>query len=259
MKVRFPGAHNLESRDTRVACVVIDGVLAIDAGGLTSSLTLDEQLQLNAICITHHHYDHLRDIPMIALAFELRGQHLRVYSTNPVRDALRYLFTYPEGLYINALERPRANPTLQFTVVEALAPFRIGDYEVVAVPVNHSVPAVGYQVTAPDGKRLFYTGDTGAGLGECWQHVTPDLLVIECTGSDRLTENAQRAKHLSPKLLREELLAFRKLHSYLPRVITTHMLPGPQEEAERRRELERLAAELGTPIIPAHEGMEVEV
>ena len=43
MRVRVLGAHQLETRDTRLTSFLIDGVLAVDAGSITSGLTLEEQ------------------------------------------------------------------------------------------------------------------------------------------------------------------------------------------------------------------------
>ena len=55
MNIRFLGVHNNESKDVRPACLLIDNFLAIDAGGLTSSLTFPEQLAIKALLVTHHH------------------------------------------------------------------------------------------------------------------------------------------------------------------------------------------------------------
>src|SRR4051812_23983241 len=66
MQLRILGAHQGESREFRFISFLVDGRLAIDAGGLTSSLTLDEQLALNAVLITHRHFDHIKDLPMLA-------------------------------------------------------------------------------------------------------------------------------------------------------------------------------------------------
>jgi hypothetical protein len=43
MQLRALGAHNMESKDTRMECHLIDGVLALDAGSLARSLTFEEQ------------------------------------------------------------------------------------------------------------------------------------------------------------------------------------------------------------------------
>jgi len=259
MKIRMLGAHNQESRDARVGGILIDGVLALDCGALTSTLTFDEQLNLKAVLITHHHYDHIKDVVMLGATFYNEGRQLALYSTASVRDALAYLFSYPGKLYTNLLEKPEGSPALVFTTVEALKPFRPGDYEVLAVPVNHSVPAVGFQVSGSNGKRLFYTGDTGPGLEECWRRISPDLLIIENTASDRFIEKAREVKHLSPALLKAELLTFRRIHGYLPRVVTTHHFPSARDEAERLVELERVAGELDVSITIGREGLEIDL
>ncbi|GAJ16573.1 unnamed protein product, partial [marine sediment metagenome] len=49
MNIRILGAHNCETRTTGCICLIIDDVLAIDAGELTSSLSMSEQKKLKAI------------------------------------------------------------------------------------------------------------------------------------------------------------------------------------------------------------------
>ena len=46
MKIKFLGAHNFESRDSHFVSLLIDDVLAVDAGALTSNLTFEEQKNL---------------------------------------------------------------------------------------------------------------------------------------------------------------------------------------------------------------------
>lgn len=257
MKIRLLGAHALEDRDNRLACCLVDGILAIDAGSLTSSLTFQEQLNIKALLLTHHHYDHIKDVITFGATFYNNRKQCSVYSISPVYDALQYLFNYPGIFYTNVIERPTKNPALKFTLIEPLKSFHIYGYDILAVPVNHSAPSVGFQITAPNSKKLFYTGDTGSGLEECWHHVSPDLLIIENSASDRFIERAREVKHLSPGLLKEELISFRKLKGYLPQIVTTHMFPDEQEEAERKAELEQISLELGVSITIGYEGMEI--
>ena len=73
MRVRVLGAHQLETRDTRLTSFLVDGVLAVDAGSLTSGLTLEEQESVEAILITHQHFDHCRDL--LTFGLNTRGQH----------------------------------------------------------------------------------------------------------------------------------------------------------------------------------------
>jgi ribonuclease BN (tRNA processing enzyme) len=254
MKIRFLGVHNTESQTTRLLSIVIDGRLALDAGGLTGSLTFDEQLGLKAVLLTHSHYDHIRDIPLLAMNFYLRESGVDVYATDSVREVLEtYLLN--GQLYPRFLETPPEKPALRFNPVAPYQEMAIEDYSVIAVPTNHAVPTIGYQLTSKAGKSLFYTGDTGPGLAECWRHISPELLIIEITASSKYSDFGRKSKHLTPDLLRAELLSFREINGYLPRVLTVHM--NPSLEKEIAVEIAALAAELGCSIELAGEGQEI--
>jgi ribonuclease BN (tRNA processing enzyme) len=257
MNIRFLGAHNSESKDTRPACILIDNFLAIDAGGLVSGLSFSEQLAIEALLITHHHYDHIKDIPMMGMNFHVKKASLNIYSIPQVQAALAYLFEYPGKFYTNFLTHPPENPTINFTAIEPFRPFSIKQYQILAVPMKHSVPSVGYQITTPQGKNLFYSGDTGNGLGDVWQHIYPDLLIIEVTAAEGFLKSAKEANHLTPGLLKEELISFRKIKGYLPKVITMHMFPQSPEKELIEDELKRVAVELNADITPGYEGMQI--
>ena len=88
MDIKVLGAHNCESQNTKCASLLIDDVLALDAGGLTSSLSFIAQQKIKAVLLTHQHYDHIRDIPALAMNFALQKATLNIYSTSAVRDIL---------------------------------------------------------------------------------------------------------------------------------------------------------------------------
>jgi ribonuclease BN (tRNA processing enzyme) len=244
----------LESRDTKLVSLLIDDVLALDAGGLTSSLSLSEQFKVRAILLSHQHYDHIRDIPVMAMSLFLSGATIDVYSILPVRDAISgHLLN--GSLYPKFLEKPEGKPTIRFHTVKPYQAVEIEGYSVLAVPMAHSVASVGYQVTSADGKKVFYTGDVGPGLADCWQYVSPQLLVTEVTASDRYLEFGRESQHLTPSLLREELVSFQKVKGYLPEVITVHM--NPALEAEIEAELAAVARELGNLVTLAYEGRQL--
>jgi ribonuclease BN (tRNA processing enzyme) len=255
MQIEVLGAHMSESLGAGVTSLLIDEVLALDAGSLASSLSLHAQQKLKAILLTHHHYDHVRDIPAIAMNFSNWGA-IKVYSTASTLEILSaYLF---DGkLYPNFREWPPQRPAIEFLTVEPHNPLTIEGYRVLALPVNHSVPTVGYEVVSPQGGSIFYTGDTGPGLSRCWERISPDLLITEGSGTNELEEKAIEVGHLTPSLLKQELTQFQKLKGYLPPVIIVHLSLPMQEQVEK--ELKEVAAELGTSITPAWEGMKVTV
>jgi len=252
MNIKLLGAHNCESQHTRFPTLLIDDTLVLDAGGLTSSLSLPAQQKLKAILLTHQHYDHIRDVLALAMNLYLSGAAINIYSTLPVYDVLTANL-FDGKIYPNFFEFPQENPSIKFTVIEPLKTEQIEGYNVLAVPVNHSVPTVGYQITSPDDKVLFYTGDTGPGLTDCWKQVSPQLLITELTVSNRFDECGRESGHLTPNLLREELMNFRELKGYLPRVVTVHM--SPRLEDEIKAEIAVVAEELNSPIILGYEGM----
>ena len=252
MNIRFLGAHNAESRQTAYASLLIDGVLAIDAGALTRGLSLPEQYALQAIVLTHRHYDHVRDLPALAINLYSAGRSIDIYSSQEVRDAaLERLF---DGvLYPNFLARPPEAPTLHHHPLRQGRPVAIAGYAVLPLAVPHGVPATAYQINRPGGRKLFYTGDTGPGLGRCWEQTSPDLLITEVTLPNDQEETARAAGHLTPALLKVELEAFRQLHGYLPQTVITHVWPDAEEEIARQ--VADVAEALNCPITIAHEGM----
>ncbi len=256
MKIKVLGAHNCESSVTRLVSLLIDDVLALDAGSLTSGLTFAAQQKLKAILLTHQHYDHMRDIPALAMNAVFYETNVNVYATQAVRDALETHWL--NGVtYGQFLEKPAGKPIINFTTVEPYKATRIAGYQVLPLPVSHSVPATGFQITGPDGEKLLYTGDTGPGLSDCWEHASPDLIITEVTAPDRYIEFGRKKQHLTPGLLKEELISFRKQKGYLPPVVTVHM--NPRQENEIATEITLVADELKASISLAYEGMLIQL
>jgi ribonuclease BN (tRNA processing enzyme) len=256
MKVRILGAHNIESAETGFTSILIDDVLAIDAGSLTSGLTVTEQKKLKAVLLTHPHYDHIRDIPAMGMNFFLMEKTIDVYTPAPVREAL--LTHLVNGkLYPDFTKFPEEKPTFRFHPVEAGKIENIEGYEVLPAAVQHTVPAVGYQVTSPDGKKVFISSDTGPGLADTWQQISPDLLIIELTLPNKEVGFAHRAGHLTPSLLQQELESFLKIKNYLPQTVLIHL--NPLIEKEIKSELRALEKALNTKITCSYEGMIIKL
>lgn len=256
MIIRFLGTHNEESCDTRLVSLLIDDVLAVDAGSLASELTFAEQEKVRAVLLSHGHYDHIRAIP--ALAFNNYRHLIRVFATQPTLEILASHLVdgliYPKFTEKNAfLEKP----ALKLSGLEAFKAQDIEGYQVTAVPLNHPIETVGFAITSPDEKKLLYIADTGPGLDRLWEHVSPDLLIVDTTYPNRLEKVAWDAGHLCPQLLMKELVSFRRVSGYLPRVILIHM--NPRLEGEIRDEVKKVAEELGISIEMAREGDRVVV
>jgi len=121
--------------------------------------------------------------------------------------------------------------------------------------IPDTVPSVGYQVISEDGKSLFYTGDTGPGLAACSQHISPQLLMIEVSGTNKAQDFLKSVGHLSAGLLKDELVQFRQAKRYLPRVVVVHSPSQFQREVEQ--EVKEIARELGINIDIGYEDMRI--
>ena len=255
MEVRILGAHNAEFEGLRLPSLLIDGILAIDAGGLTSSLSLLEQQKLKAIFLTHHHFDHTRDLATFGFNGAMFSDPVKVYALRQSLDIIKSCLL--DGrIYLDFSQWPtQENPFLQLKAIEPFKKEVIEGYEVLAVPVEHSVPAVGYQVISGEGKAVFYTGDTGPGLAACWERISPHLLIIEVSGLNIFEDLLKSVGHLSSRLLKEELAQFRQVKGYVPRVVIVHIPPQHQKEIEQ--EVKHVARELGINIDIGYEGMRI--
>jgi len=256
MEIRILGAHNVESANTRLTSLLVDGVLAVDVGSLTSSLTFAEQQKVSSILLTHSHYDHIRDLAAAALNTSYVRKTVEVYSQAITLDAiLNNIFN--DVVYPNFTKRPAERPALKFRSLELHKVADVGGYKVLALPVKHAVPAVGYEIISSDGKRFFFSGDSGPGLSSCWEHISPQLLIIDVTMSNGLEEHAIPSGHLTPRLLGEELKQFKKVKGYLPPVVIIHI--SALFERQIREEAKQLAKELRAKITVGHEGMRLKL
>ncbi len=256
MKIKVLGAHNSESKKTRHTCLLVDGVLALDAGGLTSSLSFSNQMKIKAVLLTHAHYDHMRDIPALAMNLFLRKKSVAVYTHEAAAEVLdRYLL---DGrIYSQFQQKPPDDPTLKISTVESLKPFILEGYSILPAPVNHALPSLGYQITDREAKSLFYTGDTGPGLSATWERISPQVLFIEVTASNRWEAAMNHSGHMTPALLGQEMAVYRRIRGCLPRIYAVHL--NAAAEGEIRSELDEVQQSLGIPIHMAREGLQIEV
>ncbi|GBD10579.1 Phosphoribosyl 1,2-cyclic phosphate phosphodiesterase [bacterium HR23] len=257
MRLRFLGAHQSEAGPFRPMALLVDDALALDAGGLTGALSLPQQTGLSALLLTHRHYDHIRDIPLLGLNILERGSPLPIYGLADTVEHLRR-FLLDGTLYLDFSRRPSPEaPLFRLVPVEPLVPFPLLGYQVRAIPVPHSVPSVGWEVTAPHGKTLFYTGDCGPGVSTAWEHTHPDLLVIEATLPDRLHQRAATAGHLTPTTMAQAAEALRRRRGGPLQVVVAHLNPALREEVAQ--EVHARLSALGVEGCIAQEGLTVEI
>ena len=254
MQVRIIGAHKMDSKQAHHACFLIDGRLAVDAGSLMSALAPDEQDRIESALITHHHYDHCRDLPTLGLNLRDTGGSVQVHAEPP---ALRVIYHHllDGRLYSDVTRADGSGAPAPLS----MRPFAVGEtqgvlgYEVSSVRADHPVPTMGY-IVSDGGLRVGFSGDTGGSLMAFFAHPTPpDVLLVDVTWPERFRTLAEQSRHMTPGMLRDEIVAARQAGVALPRLVAVHRLL--RTEHELLRELAQLQRELNVNLEPGYEDM----
>ena len=247
MQVRVLGAHHLQSRQTRHTCFLIDGVLAVDTGSLASALSPAEQGEILAVLLTHRHFDHIRDIPTLALMTLDDPRPIDVYSLPETLEGVRTHLINGDVYPDFTKKLTDAPPKYRFLPVQPWVGFRALEYEVKPIPVPHPVPTLGYIIRSSTGACMAYTGDTGGSVLPFFQdQFAPQILFIDVTFPSRLAGLANATGHLTPNLLRDQIVEALKAKLRLPRMVAVHInVPNLEEVVQ---EVGSLATELGVDL-----------
>ena len=258
VEIRVLRAHNLESRDTRHTCMLIDSVLGLDAGSLPSALSAQEQAQILAVLLTHQHLDHIQGISTPGLATLSQHRSIGLYSLPATLEAL-HTHLMNGDLYPDLTNQFNGGPPkFQFHPVEAQVPLRVLKYQVKPISVPHPVPSVGFIIKSDTGGCFAHTGDAGGEILPFLQDsMAAQVLFCDVTFPSSHGDLAHLTGHLTPWILREQLVAALRDNLRLPRAVAVHLSAEHREKVEE--ELGDLAAELGVDLAVAHEGMAVEV
>ncbi|RMH35980.1 MAG: 3',5'-cyclic-nucleotide phosphodiesterase [Nitrospirae bacterium] len=228
---------------------VINDALLLDAGTAASGLTLEEQQRIRYVVLSHLHLDHIKELP--ALAVNLGGlidHQIVVAGLQSILNGLKaHIFNNIVLPDFFVLPTPR-RPIFRELALEPHRPHMFGELKITAIPVDHSVPSVGFIVE--DGQSSWVlSGDTYA-TEALWVRAAAlsnlKMACIETSFPDEMTELAQTSKHLTPRLLAREFDKLKNPH--LP-LYAYHLKP-----AFRERIIDQLAA-LDLPTLDVlHEG-----
>lgn len=229
MKVRVLGCSGAIARDCRTTSFLIDADVLVDAGTGVGDLSLAEMAAVDHVLLTHSHLDHIAALPLMVDAVAgQRTRPLQVHALPATVKALRdHVFNNVIWPDFSRIPTPEA-PFISFHEIEVGQTLHLSGKAIEVLPAVHSVPAVGYAITAGSGCWVF-TGDTERNPA-FWKRVNElnvAALVIETAFSNREKELAVRSLHLSPSSLAEELRNIAKGHKYP--IYITHTKPAESD------------------------------
>lgn len=229
MKVRVLGCSGAIARDCRTTSFLVDGDVLVDAGTGVGDLTLEEMARIDDVLLTHSHLDHIAALPlMIDSIASQRTTPVRIHALAGTIQALRaHVFNnviWPDFSRIPTPEKP----FISFHEIHTGQTLKLRDKLVEVLPAVHTVPAVGFAVTAGRGCWIF-SGDTERNPA-FWKRVNElnvAVLVIETAFSNRERDLARRSLHLSPNVLAQELDCIDRGKNYP--IYITHTKPAETE------------------------------
>lgn len=229
MKLRVLGCSGgIGGRHLRTTSFLVDHDILIDAGTGVADLSIAELAAIDHVFLTHTHLDHIAALPlMIDTVADRRCRPLTVYGTETVLTILRQ-HIFNDAIWPDFSTLPSADkPFMRYQPIELGQKIGLEGRNFTALPVEHTVPAVGYHLDSGSASLVF-SGDTGI-CDAFWYAVNRidnlKHLIIECAFSNREQALAMRSKHLCPALLAVEL---HKLERQCD-IHITHLKPGQIE------------------------------
>ena len=234
MKIRVLGCHGSQLPNHNTTSFLLENRILIDAGTVTPVLTLEEQLRIDYVFVTHAHLDHVRDIMFLAdnLYYAKREKPLIVCSSRGVIESIhRHLFNnviWPDFSRIPSVKKP----LIKFEIFTPGRKKVLGDVQVRAIGVHHTVETLAFAIQSKD-KAVLFLGDTGP-TEDVWRVAggmkSLKAIFVETSLPGSMQMIADKTGHLTPVTLAAEL---KKLKSAKPQIYLYHMKPRYAEAIRR--------------------------
>lgn len=228
MQIKILGWAGGIGAQLRTTCFQIDDDVLIDTGTGLGDMPLNEMTGIRHIFLTHSHMDHIAGLPLLAdTMFGVNAEPIIVHALQQTIDTLKKnIFNWQ--VWPDFSELPtKEKPCIIFEAMEPGAVIKIRNRAFEMIPVNHTVPGVGYCVKDHKGTVAF-SGDTTTN-DTLWEALNKyeqiDLLFVEAAFSNKELEISKLSKHYCPSLLGDDI----KKLKHKPQIWLTHFKPGEED------------------------------
>ena len=212
--IEFLGTRGTRTPHSGTTSIRVAEHTVLDAGSLIGPLGSEAET-LRHIFLTHAHLDHICDLPFLAEAIVATStEPLCVYGLEEtiavVKSSLFNNEIWPDFSRIPLLNG--TDKTVKFHTIEVGRRYEIDGIALTPVKTNHTEGSCGY-IVEKKGRGIFVTADTyvsdtvrEAIDAHPWIH----SLCIDVSFPSEQAHLAKASKHLTPKLLAEELSRLRR-------------------------------------------------
>lgn len=213
--IRFLGTQGSRAMSAQTTCIQVSDTTLIDAGNILHGLGEDARL-VERVFLTHAHLDHILDLGFwLDHYFSSLQKPLQVFGLLETLDILKQnIFNDQVWPDFSRIRLPGSNEfALEFHPIELDQAYEI-EPGLVLTPIKayHTPGSCGY-VIEQSGRALVFGGD-GYCNPEIWplinQNPAVRSVVLDVSFPNRMSQIAQASRHLTPKLLAEELLHLKR-------------------------------------------------
>ena len=207
--IKFLGVGGSRKNRIGTTCVQVADDIVIDAGNIINGLG-EDAYKIEHIFLTHSHLDHIVDIAFLVDNHYLSMQKpLKIYALKETIAALKKHFfndtIWPD---FEAISLPNSSSgSVEFIELELYTEYDFKSVTLKPIPVSHTVETCAYVIKKKNFSTLFAT-DTYV-TRSMWETLDLDesitSLIVDVSFPSRFEKLAYDSKHLTPKLLKEEL------------------------------------------------------
>ncbi len=248
MKLEVLGCSGGKTDNFMLPSFLIGGKILLDCGSVCSALSLEKQFDIEAVFISHPHFDHICDLPFLADNFSIAGKQIKVYGSYKTIELIKKN-VFNDEIWPDFTKIPnKKNPVLEFISVDMGDIIKLGDYTVEFFSVFHTAGSIGF-IIREGNSVLAYTADTYKENG-LWQYLIEkgvNAVITECSFPADRRKLATLSNHLSVP----DFLAEYKKMKEIDKIFVFHLKP------HYRKIIEKELGELGVIVLKDGDIIEV--
>ena len=213
--IQILGAYGTRSKGYGTTSIYFNAKNIMDAGNILESMEV-KSVDIEHIWLTHSHLDHIVDIAYILdNYFGLRTKTLHIHALPQTIHALQEHFLndtlWPDFSKIDLVASQKK--AIKYHTIAFGKRYKIGKEEYLEpIKTDHTVASCGYIYTK-NKTSVLITADTFS-LKNIIKRINQDktitVLIVECSFPTEMEKLAVESKHLTPKILFQELEALQR-------------------------------------------------
>ncbi|NRP59274.1 3',5'-cyclic-nucleotide phosphodiesterase [Marinobacterium sp. xm-d-564] len=228
MKVRNLGCSGGLAEGLFTTSFLLDERTLLDGGTGVGLLSLAQMNQIETVLLTHAHMDHIAGVAMmLASLSEHRHKPIILAAPKEVLEAVKaHILNWVIWPDFSKIPNEQT-PVLEYLELEPLQRLELNGYQVMPIPLSHTVPSFAYRISKGEGAFCFF-GDTGP-TELVWQTLNQQPvsdIFIELSYRNDSAELAGISKHYTSVTLAEDLAKLDEPS----KVHIMHLKPGVEDQ-----------------------------